>query len=220
MPEIVFMAAKYASGLGRIHLAQKLSDMLPNIEEKEKEIDEKLNAPEPEVIPHSNISSKNNPLLSCSPAIAPAPVIKPMPIRNRNPFKKMNTSGSSVSNIKNNSIGKMFSHLSDMALGYSPTTESQSSDVNLNDTVDKGVEKEQSKSEIPFMQWFTENKDELKVEFPTDDSKEFNKLCLGKYKQWKENRKSIGSGTDKRKLDESDVTETSGITKLAKFSKA
>lgn len=37
LPSLLPLAIKYASKLGRIHLAEKLSELLPQFEEKEKE---------------------------------------------------------------------------------------------------------------------------------------------------------------------------------------
>ncbi|XP_063695779.1 WD repeat and HMG-box DNA-binding protein 1 [Culicoides brevitarsis] len=216
LPEIVPIAAKYASGLGRIHLVQKLQDLMPVVEERQKEIEEKLNAPDQEMIPAGILmnNSSNNPLLSSSPVIGPGPILKPKTM-NRNPFKKMNTSGSSSANIQQNSKSKAFSHLSDLGLGYSPTTETQASDLNDSFGTENG-ETKQKTAVMPFPEWFKQNSDKLKEEFPTENLKEFNKICMGKYTEWK---KSLGS-ENKRKIDDVDNDSMSGVSKLAKFAKA
>lgn len=219
MPDIVPIAAKYASGLGRIHLAQKLQDLMPIVEERQKEIEEKLNAPDVEMVPHGLLNgSSNNPLLSSSPIIAAGPVLKPKPMPGRNPFKKMNTSGSSSANIQQNSKSKTFSHLSDMGLGYTPS-DTQSSVSQVNDSLDPSTENEpKAKPVMSYADWFKLNSDILKMEFPDEDLKEFNKACMGKYKEWKEMRKS-GAPENKRKHEEMESESMSGVAKLARFEK-
>uniref|UniRef100_A0A336LWJ2 CSON003924 protein n=1 Tax=Culicoides sonorensis TaxID=179676 RepID=A0A336LWJ2_CULSO len=220
LPEIIPAAAKYASGLGRIHLAQKLQDSFSVVEERQKKIEEKLNEPEPEMVPNALLNgNSNNPLLSSSPIIGPGPILKPRSIAGRNPFRKMNTSGSSTANIQQNTKSNAFSHLSDMALGYNtpPPSDTQSTnETNTNESMDTSMEKKEKngKPELTFLEWFKQNTEALKAEFPSENMKEFNKMCLAKYKSWRETE-------NKRKLAEMEGDEAiTGVAKLAKFEKA
>lgn len=222
MPEIVPIAARYASGLGRIHLAQKLQDLMPVVEERQKEIETKMNEPDIEMVPHGVLlsGSSNNPLLSSSPVIGPGPILKPKTMTGRNPFKKMNTSGSSSANIQQNSKAKVFSHLVDLALGYTPT-DTQSSETSMSlgmSETSTGENGSKPKSEMSFTEWFKENSDTLKKDFPTENVKEFNKICMGKYSEWKKTRQN-GVTENKRKHEESEAIG-SGVAKLARFEKA
>lgn len=222
MPEIVPIAARYASGLGRIHLAQKLQDLMPVVEERQKEIETKMNEPDIEMVPHGVLlnGSSNNPLLSSSPVIGPGPILKPKTMTGRNPFKKMNTSGSSSANIQQNSKAKVFSHLVDLALGYTPT-DTQSSETSMSlgmSETSTGENGSKPKSEMSFTEWFKENSDTLKKDFPTENVKEFNKICMGKYSEWKKTKQN-GVTENKRKHEESEAIG-SGVAKLARFEKA
>lgn len=213
IPEIIPIAAKYASGLGRIHLAQKLAELMPEIEEKNKEINEKLNEPEIEEatpLPSHSNGIHANPLLGASPSTTKAhvAVIRPKPIGSRNPFAKMNATGSNDSNIRNNK--PIFSHFSEMGIGYSSNSVASNDDSQTGSTSNNSpstTPKESTKSDMPFTKWLDLNRNECTREFPDLEPKEFNKACLKKYKEWKEQRK--------RKLD--DEAEDSGIKKLAKF---
>lgn len=207
-PEIVPLAAKYASGLGRIHLVSKLSDMMPSVEQKEREVKEKLNEPEPEMIPRTN--RLTNPLLnftpsSTTPVIAPAPMSK-IKAGSRNPFKKNFTTGTNASNIKNNNL---LSHLTDMT----PTYSSHGIDTPQNNSLDASIERKlETKSEMPFINWLELNKEQLKREFSDLDGKEFQFACMRKYKTCKEQHKA-----EKRKLEED--PPVSSVSKLTKFAK-
>lgn len=159
LPSLLPLAIKYASKLGRIHLAEKLSELSPQFEEKEKE-SEKYDENEAarDLLLSTPTTSGNlirsNQEKNSTPSVVPVTIKinhfilitkssillffsfciqKPLSISQlkRNPFKKTPTSSGK-------GVASAFKHLTDNALGFdsqeSKTSSPGSSSVTTNGT--------------------------------------------------------------------------------------
>lgn len=130
-PVLLPLAIKYASKLGRIHLAEKLGEMMPQLEEQEREREKQSEAIETEAINLLQNSPMNATLLltggssaqrdrqsaSAAATIAPRPLIVSQ--QKRNPFKRSGLSGAAAA-LKSSpaSASKSLSHLTSKAVGF------------------------------------------------------------------------------------------------------
>lgn len=225
-PALIPLAAKYANKLGRIHLAEKLSEMMPRVMEMERE---KVREAELEYVEETT-STPSMSQISVIPSSLPSPVvlapklIKPGSGR-RNPFKK------SVGSSSVNSSPNPIKHLTDSIVGLPSNNDSfgSKSSMDVSEVEKKGDEGDKltttsrsSSVRKPFFEWFTERKAELMSEMPEGSNpSELTSFAMKKYKQMNANGATPGSETPatnsaKRKLDEKE-NEGSGIAKLAKF---
>ena len=227
-PALIPLAAKYANKLGRIHLAEKLSEMLPRVLEMEREREKET---EIEMVEQSSVSISQ---MSVIPSSQPSPkptavVVAPKLIKpgagKRNPFKK--SLGSNSANSSPNPI----KYLTDSIVGL-PTTDSYSVERAADDqeklssataTADKNVSgsaKTTPSSRKTFFEWFTEKKAEITAEMPEGSNPaELTSFAMKKYKQLHATgtTSEVATNSAKRKLDEKENEGGSGIAKLAKF---
>lgn len=227
-PALIPLAAKYANKLGRIHLAEKLSDMMPRVLEMERE---KAKEVEMEYLEETYTPSMSQ--VSVIPSSLPSPVIvapkliKPGAGR-RNPFKKSlgsNSASSSPNPIK---------HLTDSIVGL-PCNDSFGSKSSIDSSgvterdVDGGGEGDKlngkspaAAARKPFFEWFTEQKTQLMAEMPEGSNpSELTSFAMKKYKLMNGGggggSAAETTNSSKRKLDEKENEGGSGIAKLAKF---
>lgn len=233
-PALIPLAAKYANKLGRIHLAEKLSEMMPRVLEMEREKEREV-VHEQEYVEESQSMSQVSVIQSSmpSPVIVAPKLIKPGSGR-RNPFKKAGGGGFSGSGSASSSPNPI-KHLTDSIVGL-PSNDSFGARSSLGvaergggdadrmtPTSDKNTGKSPS-ARKPFFEWFTERKEELLAEMPEGSkSAELTSFAMKKYKllnasaSAESSESSTNSNSAKRKLDEKENEGGSGIAKLAKF---
>lgn len=237
-PALIPLAAKYANKLGRIHLAEKLSEMMPRVLEMEREKEREV-VHEQEYVEESQSMSQVSVIPSSmpSPVIVAPKLIKPGSGR-RNPFKKAGGGGFGGSSSASSSPNPI-KHLTDSIVGL-PSNDSFGSRSSLGvvergggdadkmtPTSEKNTDKSHS-ARKPFFEWFTERKEELLAEMPEGSkSAELTSFAMKKYKllnasgsagvSAESSEATTNSNSAKRKLDEKENEGGSGIAKLAKF---
>ncbi|GAB0095032.1 WD repeat and HMG-box DNA-binding protein 1 [Sergentomyia squamirostris] len=200
-PQLVPLAAKYANKLGRIHLAEKLGQMLPQIEEMEREREKENRASSPDLFEETqNLLTFTSTLASHTPT--PSPVVAPKPMLKssvkRNPFRKATISSPSTPG------SDPLSHLTDKVVGF-PLNES---------FTPKGAKEEESAAAPPksFMAWFTENREELSKEMNEDHTPaQLTSFAMKKYKTLVQQ----APPTSKRKLDPESASAAAKTPKFA-----
>lgn len=219
--KLIEFAARLASQKGRIHVANKISKLLTDYEEKEKRQEALLNTFEQDVELFSETYEMQTPTAAnkhvketSTPLIAPKPITTQ---RRLNPFKKSGTTNNSTPLTT-------LSHLTNKSIGFNQT--STNSD-------DENTPKNNISMDTPrpgnFATWFVGNKADLRANYP-DVSEADLMAKIGKniYKELTQKQKQPdeesfakaqnSSTFNKRKLnlteDEGAVT---GIAKLAKF---
>ncbi|XP_055701937.1 WD repeat and HMG-box DNA-binding protein 1 [Phlebotomus papatasi] len=186
-PQLVPLAAKYANKLGRIHLAEKLGQMLPQIEEIEREREKENRSSSPDILEETqNILTFTSTLATktptASPIVAPKPMLKSSV--KRNPFRKSNISSPVTPN------SDPLSHLTEKIVGF-PLN---------NSFTPKSTNDESQAENAPktFMAWFTENREELIREMPDEHTPaQLTSFAMRKYKGLVQ-----GTPTSKRKLED------------------
>lgn len=144
LPSLMPLVIKYASKLGRIHLAEKLGELLPQFEEKEKEREKyDENEAASELLLSTPTSAQN--LIRANQGKNSTPSIVPKPLSisqlKRNPFKKTPTSSGKPAN-------SAFKHLTATAIGFdSQETPDMDFDSLPMDTNDIEKEKENVNNE-------------------------------------------------------------------------
>ncbi|XP_059614227.1 WD repeat and HMG-box DNA-binding protein 1 [Phlebotomus argentipes] len=183
-PQLVPLAAKYANKLGRIHLAEKLGQMLPQIQELEREREKENRSSSPDIGETQDILSLPQPLVVRTPdpsvVVAPKPMLKSSV--KRNPFRKANMSSPLTPSAD------PLSHLTEKIVGFTPKPNIQSPQ---SDTAPK-----------TFMAWFTENHDELATEMPEEHTPaQLTSFAMKRYKGLIQ-----GVPAAKRRLEDEDKT--------------
>lgn len=239
-PALIPLAAKYANKLGRIHLAEKLSEMLPRVlemeREKEREVMDVEYVEEAPSVSHVSVIQSSSSSMP-SPVVVAPKLIKPGAGK-RNPFKRGAGAPSSASSSPN-----PIKHLTDSIVGL-PSNDSFGSRSSIggggvergggdadtlvvattttpNGNVDTSGK---SPARKPFFEWFTEQRTQLQAEMPEGSNPaELTSFAMKRYKQINANGGAAEPATStaasaKRKLDEKEKENAgSGIAKLAKF---
>lgn len=237
-PALIPLAAKYANKLGRIHLAEKLSEMLPRVlemeREKEREVMDVEYVEEAPSVSHVSVIQTSSSSMP-SPVVVAPKLIKPGAGR-RNPFKRGAGTPSSASSSPN-----PIKHLTDSIVGL-PSNDSFGSRSSIGGGVERGggdadtlvattttpnnnVDTSgKSPARKPFFEWFTEQRTQLQAEMPEGSNPaELTSFAMKRYKQINANGGAAEPATStaasaKRKLDEKEKENAgSGIAKLAKF---
>lgn len=148
-PVLLPLAIKYASKLGRIHLAEKLGELMPQLEELEREREKRSEAVETEAVNLLQNSPMNATLLlaGCSSAqrdrqtanvaatLTPRPLIVSQ--QKRNPFKRSGLGGATTlksSPASSNSL----SHLTSKAVGFDDTQATEET-FDFTETMDEPI---------------------------------------------------------------------------------
>lgn len=222
-PALIPLAAKYANKLGRIHLAEKLSEMLPRVLEMERERDVEV-----EHVEDCSTTTQSISHTSVIPSPMPSPVVvAPKLIRpgsgRRNPFKRAGGGGGgSAPNSASNSPNPI-KHLTDSIVGLPTSSIDPFAASNSDKSEIGGGDEEKStgtaakspSTRKPFFQWFNERRTELLTEMPDGSNPaELTAFAMKKYKQM---NAAETTNSAKRKLDEKENEGGSGIAKLAKF---
>ncbi|XP_055381081.1 WD repeat and HMG-box DNA-binding protein 1 [Condylostylus longicornis] len=197
---ILPMAIKYAASIGRIHLADRLSEMRETVEEQEKQIEKE--EVDNETGAFSVLQNYTPNLLTSinKATITPKSVISPKPMvlgSKRNPFKRSaNFESKKISNSAENPL----SHLVEKALGLEMNKSQLEQTTSTQQSVDTEIE------EIPptpnneniskngqtnFMTWFNINKEKLKNSNPELTNAELTKLGMKEYKKSSCNNNNI-----------------------------
>lgn len=199
--QLIELAAKYASSKGRMHMAEKISKLQMNIEEKvffppisslffiiaifiqqQKEKEDILKEFENESETYCNqydtptnkkIQEKNEE--TSTPLIAPKPMITQ---KNRNPFKKSITLKVAHANP--------LSHLTSKVIGYqndsSSNMDSEDENTTPNNKTLNRTQSQDTPRPMNFMSWYLANKEELKASNPDVNDKDLSALALTMYR--------------------------------------
>lgn len=225
--KLIDLAAKYATKKGRIHVANKVSKLLMDFEEKEKQREALLNFEnDVEVLTDSyEMSEMQTPKAAQKIIETSTPLIAPKPMINQkklNPFKK-SVASSSTTPISLN-------HLTNKSIAFNQTSTNNSDDENTpRNNISSNISMDTPRPGN-FGTWFIANKDSLKASNPNASEGDLM-LKIGKkiYKELtqkqrqpdgesiiKDNQSS--SNVNKRKLNlTEDELSVTGIAKLAKF---
>ena len=221
--KLIELAARYASQKGRIHVANKVSKLLMDYEEKEKQKEALLNTFENDVELFSETyemqtakAVEKHVKKTSTPLIAP----KPMNQKLLNPFKKSGAFSKSVSTPTNS-----LSHLTSKSIGFNQSSAHFDDENTPRNNVSMDTPRPGN-----FGTWFLANQASLKASNPNVSDNDLM-LKVGKniYKELTQKQKQPNEESfvkdpqnsltvNKRKLNltEDESAET-GITKLAKF---
>lgn len=221
--KLIELAARYASQKGRIHVANKISKLLMDYEEKEKQREALLNTFEQDVELFSETYELHTPKAAekhaketSTPLIAPKPMLNQ---KTSNPFKKSGAFKSISTPLSS------LSHLTSKSIGFNQTSTHSDDENTPRNNVSMDTPRPGN-----FANWFVANKDELKASNP-DVSEQDLMLKVGKslYKELTQKQKhpdeesftkelQNSSTFNKRKLELTEnESAASGISKLAKF---
>lgn len=219
------LASKYASQKGRIHLSNKISKLLTDSMEKEKQRqllmssleqdDEKLAEAFDVQVSNIKASKTSTPI----PAIAPKPMIsqnKANPFKKSDAGRKTNTPTSSLTHLMKKSIGQRDSNNIDASDNFDDSENTPTNNASRSISTD-------TPRPGNFTQWFIGNKADLKANNPQLPDTELMKIGKNIYKELTQKMKNPDDAADepptsfnKRKLYAKE--EDGGITKLAKYS--
>lgn len=222
--KLIELAARYASTKGRIHMSNKISKLLMDFEEKEKEKLEQLQVLERDEelfataydVETPKAAERNN-QNSSTPVIAPKPMIFQKKL---NPFKKSRASSDKITTTPTNSS---LSHLTTKAIGFNQSS-TNSDDENLSASGNRSVDTPRPGN---FPTWFIANKSDLGTRNPNSSAAELMKIGRNMYKELTQKTKlpedlspdsdlSLNSSVmNKRKLCMN--SEEGGVSKLAKY---
>lgn len=222
--KLIELAARYASQKGRIHMSNKISKLLIDFEEKEKEkvtqlqaleTDEDMFATAYEV--QTSKALEKNAQDTSTPLIAPKPMITQ---RKLNPFKKSRASSDKIATTPTNSS---LSHLTTKAIGFNQSS-TNSDDENISAASNRSTDTPRPGN---FSMWFIANKADLLSRNPNSTDAEIMKIGKNLYKELTQKTKhpddmssdadhSLNASTlNKRKLRMND--DEGGVSKLAKY---
>lgn len=222
---LIELAARYASQKGRIHVSNKLSRLLMDYEEKEKQKETLLTTFEEEIELFSETYEMETTKTGNKTAKETStPVITPKPINQKhlNPFKKFIASNKSVCTPPSS-----LSHLTKKSIGYNQT--STNSD-------DENTPKNNFSFDTPrpesFSTWFLANKAELRRSHPNVSEGDLM-LKIGKnlYKELTQkqggnpfekslenDQQNSSNFVNKRKLNLSENESSNmGVSKMTKY---
>lgn len=219
---LIVLASRYSSQKGRMHMANKISKLLMEFDEREKKREALMNEIGEEVELFSETFEMQTPKAvekriqeTSTPLIAPKPITK----QKLNPFKK------SGSNKSKSATSCSLTHLTNKSIGYNQnTTEGDDENVSTNNlsTVSSNVS---TAMDTPrpgsFGTWFIANKSDLKVSHPDSSDAELMKIGKDLYKELTKKTKvpddlTNSTTLNKRKLNLNE-DESGGIAKLAKY---
>lgn len=152
-PVLLPLAIKYASKLGRIHLAEKLGELVPQMEEQEREREKQTTAIETEAIQLLQNSPMGATLLltggnssaqrsDAGSSIVPRPLFVSQ--QKRNPFKR--GLAGSLSAKSSPLAANALSHLTSKAVGFDDSQASEDGDVvSLDDATNTSPENTENK---------------------------------------------------------------------------
>lgn len=222
--KLIELAAKYASQKGRIHMANKISKLLMDFEEKEQQKEKLLNTYEVEMEMLSNEAQTIPTSVQMQAKETSTPIIAPRPMtsqkKSANPFKKSAIGSSSKLSTPTSSL----SHLTNKSLSYKDVS-NNSDDENV-PTCNRSVTTDTPRPGN-FSQWFIANTSDLRATHINATDKELMKIGRGVYKELTQKQiqppdEQLNSSdqpsttVSKRKLNLSKTD--GGISKLAKFS--
>lgn len=225
--KLIELAAKYASQKGRIHMANKISKLLMDFEEKEKQKEALLEAFEQDEEVHretfaAHVAEKPVTQEASTPLIAPKPIMSLK--KSTNPFKKLSLNR--ASSTPANALG----HLTKKSIGYSESFTSDDENTPSNNMSLKGNRSLAMDTPRPgnFAQWFIANKADLIADNQGVSDGDLMKIGKSLYKELTQKQKqpseereaepqSASSSTiNKRKLNMNEE-EGGGVAKLAKY---
>lgn len=223
---LIELAAKYASQKGRIHMANKISKLLTDFEEKEKQKQALLSELEQDDEVFSEAYELETPKAqgkriqeTSTPLIAPKPMISQK--KSANPFKKSSAG-------KTSTPTSALSHLTKKSIGYNESAvHSDDENTPTNNVSSKTNRSVATDTPRPgnFGQWFIANKHELRSSNPEMTDTDLMKTGRDIYKELTQKQKSPtddsiseqqnASAINKRKLNL--TGDDGGVAKLAKF---
>ncbi|CRK92164.1 CLUMA_CG005767, isoform A [Clunio marinus] len=222
---LIELASKYASQKGRIHMANKITKLLFDYEEKEMKKIEQLNEIEKEVESFNETYERQSKIASeitlkdtSTPIIAPKPMISQK--KSSNPFKKFGS-------LNKNSSASSLTHLTKKSIGLNDCEKNSDDENTPSNNVSKINRSTTVDTPRPgnFMQWYIANKSDLKANNSTASDVELLKIGKNLYKELTQKQKSPEEENNdtknqtlqmnKRKLNLND--SEGGISKLAKY---
>lgn len=154
-PVLLPLAIKYASKLGRIHLAEKLGELVPQFEELERESEKQSATIEAEAMRLLQTAPMGATLLlnggqggaqrsDVGSSIVPRPLF--ISQQKRNPFKRGLTG--SLSGKSSPVAANVLSHLTSKAVGFDESQTSEDGVASLDDAANKAPENNENKQKI------------------------------------------------------------------------
>lgn len=223
--KLIELAAKYAAQKGHRTMANKISKLLMDFEEKERQKEALIEAFEQEGEEHAEVHEiqaaqtyDKRSQETSTPVIAPKPMMSFK--KSNNPFRKSSSKVSTPTGA--------LSHLTKKSIGYSES--SHNSDDENTPTNSISLKTNRSFAmDTPrpgnFAQWFIANKADLIAENQDSSDSELMKVGKALYKELTQKQKTPNDDTapeqktstiNKRKLNMNEV-ESGGVAKLAKF---
>lgn len=178
-PKLVPLAEKFASKLGRIHLSDKLKELLPKLEEQSNDRENEIKAMEIDALNIIEGSPLNAGLLLMqSKSIKETPsgklVPKTMVLSNqkRNPFKRLS--------VQSNLLEKKMEL--DLDLNFQ-TTGILSPSIKNSDIDSSFLGQENAKEKKGFTPWYAENKKQLEEKHPDISAEDLIKIGMREFKE-------------------------------------
>ncbi|XP_055625021.1 WD repeat and HMG-box DNA-binding protein 1 [Toxorhynchites rutilus septentrionalis] len=228
--QVLQVVKKYANKINRFHLAESLEPMKNAFEEQEREEEkQELEIEREDAAMVRELQHINAEAITKKDA---TPEIKPLSMSKKgNPFRKKGSALKSTPSASN-----PLGHLTGKAIGFSSPSSTnggyhdgnESANMSGASSMFTGDEsgatansENQSRgsntpSGMKFMPWFEINRRQLKGENPDATDQELIKIGLKQYKALNSLPASRGETGEKRKLEDSEKSET-GVSKLARF---